>query len=110
MPSIEPLLKLTSVAKRFDSPGNAGSLAVLDGITLELGAGESLAIVGPSGSGKSTLLHIIGTLDRPTSGQVWLAGKDVSQLDEREVAAVHGPGECARADARKTSPRLNRCD
>src|SRR6266571_3789329 len=88
MPSIEPLLKLTSVAKRFDSPGNAGSLAVLDGITLEVGAGESLAIVGPSGSGKSTLLHIIGTLDRPTSGQVLLAGKDVSQLDEREIAAV----------------------
>jgi len=61
---------------------------VLGGITLEVAAGESLAIVGPSGSGKSTLLHIIGTLDRPTSGQVWLAGKDVSQLHEREVAAV----------------------
>ena len=88
MPSIEPLLKLTNVAKRFDSPGNAGSLAVLDGITLEVEAGESLAIVGPSGSGKSTLLHIIGTLDRPTSGQVLLAGKDVSQLDEREIATV----------------------
>ena len=88
MPSLEPLLKLTNVAKRFDSPGSAGSLAVLDGITLEVGAGESLAIVGPSGSGKSTLLHIIGTLDRPSSGQVLLAGKDVSQLDEREIAAV----------------------
>src|SRR5882724_9512967 len=88
MPSLEPLLKLTNVAKRFDSPGSAGSLAVLDGITLEVAAGESLAIVGPSGSGKSTLLHIIGTLDQPTSGQVLLAGKDVSQLDEREVAAV----------------------
>ncbi|SRR6266446_1702339 len=88
MSSHEPLLKLSNVAKRFDSPGNAGSLAVLDGITLEVGAGESLAIVGPSGSGKSTLLHIIGTLDRPTSGQVLLAGKDVSQLDEREIAAV----------------------
>src|SRR5438445_1918252 len=88
MPSMDPLLKLTNVAKRFDSPGDAGSLAVLDGITLEVAAGESLAIVGPSGSGKSTLLHIIGTLDRPTSGQVLLAGKDVSQLVEREIAAV----------------------
>src|SRR5436190_15252047 len=88
MPSLDPLLRLINVAKRFDSPGNAGSLAVLDGITLEVGAGESLAIVGPSGSGKSTLLHLIGTLDRPTSGQVLLAGKDVSQLDEREIAAV----------------------
>ncbi len=85
---MDPLLKLTNVAKRFDSPGDAGSLAVLDGITLEVAAGESLAIVGPSGSGKSTLLHIIGTLDQPTSGQVLLAGKDVSQLDEREIAAV----------------------
>jgi len=88
MPSLDPLLKLTDVAKRFDSLGNAGSLTVLDGITLEVAAGESLAIVGPSGSGKSTLLHIIGTLDQPTSGQVWLAGKDVSQLDERDIAAV----------------------
>ena len=88
MPSMDPLLKLTNVAKRFDSPGDAGSLAVLHGITLEVAAGESLAIVGPSGSGKSTLLHIIGTLDRPTSGQVLLAGKDVSQLVEREIAAV----------------------
>src|SRR5213594_2451127 len=88
MPSTDPLLRLTNVAKRFDSPGNAGSLAVLDGITLEVIAGESLAIIGPSGSGKSTLLHIMGTLDRPTSGQVSLAGKDVSQLNETELAVV----------------------
>ena len=91
MPSTDPLLKLTNVAKRFDSPGNAGSLIVLDGITLEVGAGESLAIVGPSGSGKSTLLHIIGTLDSPTAGQVLLAGKDVSQLDEREILNAEIP-------------------
>jgi len=88
MPSPEPLLKLANVSRRYDSPDNAGSLAVLSEISLEVTPGESLAIVGPSGSGKSTLLHIIGTLDRPTSGQVWLAGKDVSQLLEPELAAV----------------------
>jgi len=88
MPLPDPLLKLSNVAKRFDSPGSTGSLAVLDGITLEILAGESLAIVGPSGSGKSTLLHIIGTLDQPTSGQIWLAGRDISQLDEQEIASV----------------------
>src|SRR5207248_4482106 len=88
MPSTDPLLKLTNVAKRFDSPGSAGSLAVLDGITLEVGAGESLAVVGPSGSGKSTLLNIIGTLDRPTSGQVLLDGQDLSRLDDLQLATV----------------------
>ena len=88
MPSPEPLLKLANVSRRYDSPDNAGSLAVLSEISLEVTPGESLAIVGPSGSGKSTLLHIIGTLDRPTSGQVWFAGKDVSQLLEPELAAV----------------------
>jgi len=88
MPSPEPLLKLANVTKRYESPDNAGSLAVLRDISLEVSAGESLAIVGPSGSGKSTLLHIIGTLDRPSSGQVWLAGKDISQLAEEELAAL----------------------
>jgi lipoprotein-releasing system ATP-binding protein len=53
-----------------------------------MSAGESLAIVGPSGSGKSTLLHIVGTLDHPTSGQVFLAGRELSTLNESETAAV----------------------
>src|SRR3989449_5395248 len=88
MSSAVPLLKLERVTKQFDSPEGASPLIVLSEISLEVTPGESLAIVGPSGSGKSTLLHIIGTLDRPTSGQVWLAGKDVSQLLEPELAAV----------------------
>jgi predicted ABC-type transport system involved in lysophospholipase L1 biosynthesis ATPase subunit len=50
--------------------------------------GESLAIVGPSGSGKSTLLHIIGTLDKPTSGSVTLSGQDLAVLDDHQVATV----------------------
>lgn len=82
-----PLLKLIGVSKRYDSP-DGGAVSVLNGISLEVGRGESLAIVGPSGSGKSTLLQIIGTLDRPTSGQVMLDGRDLNQLDELQLAEV----------------------
>jgi lipoprotein-releasing system ATP-binding protein len=88
MASPAPLVKLVNVTKRYESPDNAAALTVLDGVSLEVITGESLAIVGPSGSGKSTLLHIIGTLDRPTAGQVSLAGKDLSQLNETELALV----------------------
>lgn len=88
MPSPGPLLKLVSVTKRFDSPARTGALTVLTDISLEVGKGESLAIVGPSGSGKSTLLHIIGTLDRPTSGFVSLDGKDLGALGDQQLAEV----------------------
>jgi ABC-type lipoprotein export system ATPase subunit len=84
----EPLLKLVEVVKRYESPGSAEELCVLNKISLEVNAGDSLAIVGPSGSGKSTLLHIVGTLDRPTSGSVIFDGKDLSTLNEVEVAGV----------------------
>src|SRR5437899_2761057 len=82
------LLSLVEVSKRFDAMENGEHLEVLSGITLEIARGESLAIVGPSGSGKSTILNIIGTLDRPTSGRILLDGKDLSQLDDAELAAV----------------------
>jgi ABC-type lipoprotein export system ATPase subunit len=55
---------------------------------MQLAAGEAVAIIGPSGSGKSTLLNIMGTLDRPSSGQVLLEGEDVSRLDDLALAAV----------------------
>jgi lipoprotein-releasing system ATP-binding protein len=57
-------------------------------VSLEIGRGESVAIVGPSGSGKSTLLNIMGTLDRPSSGQVLLDGRELNQLDDIQLAAV----------------------
>jgi lipoprotein-releasing system ATP-binding protein len=88
MESPGPLLRLTRVTKRYNAPGKAGALVVLNDISLDLTRGESLAIVGPSGSGKSTLLQIIGTLDRPTSGSVALNGQDLSVLDDRQLAAV----------------------
>src|SRR5215467_3723325 len=69
-----------------DYPTRSGSLSVLRDITLELQPGEALAVMGPSGSGKSTLLHILGTLDRPTSGTVRLDGKEPFALSERELA------------------------
>src|SRR5262245_57096005 len=63
-----------------------GSLSVLRGISVTLRRGEALAVTGPSGSGKSTMLHILGTLDRPTSGTVRLEDKDPFALTERELA------------------------
>ena len=82
------LLKLLDLCKRFDAIQSAAHVQVLRGISLEILRGESLAIIGPSGSGKSTVLNIIGTLDRPTSGQVLLEGKDLNQLDDIQLASI----------------------
>ncbi len=82
------MLSLRQVSKRYESPDGAPPITVLEGISLELERGETLAIVGPSGSGKSTLLHIIGTLDQPTSGEVVLSGQNLAQLGPDELAAV----------------------
>jgi putative ABC transport system ATP-binding protein len=69
-------------------PSEEGDLAILHELTLDLAAGESLAIVGASGSGKSTLLGLLAGLDLPSGGSVVLAGKDLSQLDEDQRARV----------------------
>ena len=65
-----------------------GGVTALDGVDLSVEYGEMAAIVGPSGSGKSTMLHLIGTLDRPSSGQVYVDGHDVAALSDREVSAL----------------------
>jgi ABC-type lipoprotein export system ATPase subunit len=83
-----PLLKLSDICKDYESPDAARPVSVLREVTLELGRGDSAAIVGPSGSGKSTLLNIIGTLDRPSSGEVLLDGQDLRRLNDVELASV----------------------
>ena len=77
------VLEMDAVRKTYPGP-----VEVLHGIDLTVRHGELLAIVGPSGSGKSTLLHIMGTLERPTSGMVRIDGHDVAQLSDRELAGL----------------------
>ena len=79
----EPVLALRGVGKRYLGPP---PLQVLRDIDLTVAAGEMLAIMGPSGSGKSTLLHLMGTLDRPSSGTVLVGGVDVRGLSDRQLA------------------------
>jgi lipoprotein-releasing system ATP-binding protein len=88
MPDSSLLLEMEKVCKVYEAPEGSEPLAVLDQVDLALNRGESLAVVGPSGSGKSTLLNIMGALDRPTSGEVRLAGRDLAQLTARELAAI----------------------
>jgi lipoprotein-releasing system ATP-binding protein len=78
-------LVVSGLSKEFRS--SAETLRVLDGIDLELSAGENVSIVGPSGCGKSTLLYILGTLDAPTGGQVELDGVDPFGLDVKQLAS-----------------------
>jgi lipoprotein-releasing system ATP-binding protein len=77
-------LKVTDVHKSFEL--GPERIDVLRGISFEMRPGQSLAIIGPSGSGKSTLLHLIGTLDRPTSGRIEVDGKQPGDLPEPELA------------------------
>lgn len=77
-------LTLSQVSKQFPTRGEP--LVVLRNVSLELSAGQNLAVLGPSGSGKSTLLHILGTLDQPTSGTVQLLGRNPFAFDEPELA------------------------
>jgi ABC-type lipoprotein export system ATPase subunit len=83
-----PLLKLENVSKDYAASASAAPVPVLREVTLEIASGESVAVTGPSGSGKSTFLNLIGTLDQPTSGRVWLDGQDLSGLQEQALAAI----------------------
>ena len=77
------VLELRDVTKEY-----AGEVHALRGVSLTVQSGELVGIVGPSGSGKSTLLHVMGTLERPTSGLVRVAGHDVTRLDDRRLASL----------------------
>ncbi|KIP51533.1 ABC transporter ATP-binding protein [Leucobacter komagatae] len=80
------MITLEGITKSFGAPPTD----VLRGINLQVQAGEFLGIVGPSGSGKSTLLNVLGTLDRPTTGKVIIAGRDVSVLSDNALSDVRG--------------------
>jgi putative ABC transport system ATP-binding protein len=83
---LEIVLELDDVSKVY---GSEPPVIALDGVSFNVHRGELLAIVGPSGSGKSTLLHLMGTLDRPSSGTVRVTGFDVAGLSDRELASLH---------------------
>jgi putative ABC transport system ATP-binding protein len=76
-------LALQDVTKEYP-----GGVRALDAVSLVVDDGELVGVVGPSGSGKSTLLHVMGTLDRPSGGRVSVAGADVDDLDDRELAGL----------------------
>jgi putative ABC transport system ATP-binding protein len=77
------VIELDRVTKSY-----GGGVVALDDVSLRVEHGELVAIVGPSGSGKSTMLHLIGTLDRPSSGRIEIDGYDVSVLSDRQLSAL----------------------
>jgi putative ABC transport system ATP-binding protein len=81
-----PLISLQDLRKTYQLGDN--TVHALRGVSLEIEAGEFVTITGPSGSGKSTLMHILGCLDRPSGGTMWLNGKDVSNLSRTELADI----------------------
>ena len=83
-----PLLKLEKVTREFPSAQKDESLQVLRGVSMQVESGETIAVIGPSGCGKSTLLNLIGTLDLPTSGALTFDGRDITQLNDTELAAL----------------------
>ena len=74
------ILTCEGVCKMYGSGNN--QVTALDGINLKVGKGEFVAVIGASGSGKSTLLHILGSVDKPTSGKVTIDGTDLSKLNQ----------------------------
>ena len=83
-----PTLTMEHLCKSYEL--GSMELKVLRDINLTIGKGEYAAIMGPSGSGKSTLLNMIGCLDRPTSGDYWLGGQNVSLLDDNQLSLIRG--------------------
>jgi putative ABC transport system ATP-binding protein len=81
-----PVLRARGLYKTYGK--EAGLVRAVDGVDVDVAAGETLAVMGPSGCGKSTLLHLLGGLDRPTAGELYLAGRRIDQLGERALARI----------------------
>jgi putative ABC transport system ATP-binding protein len=86
----EPVARLLRLTKTYFKPDGSVLVHALAGIDLEISGGEYVAVMGASGSGKSTLMNIVGCLDRPTSGQYLLDGRDVSAMEDDELSRVRG--------------------
>jgi putative ABC transport system ATP-binding protein len=81
----DTVLRLVDVSKEYDSEGERPFLA-LDRVSLEITKGELISVIGPSGSGKSTMLHMLGCLDKPTGGEIYLDGKAISKMTHDQLA------------------------
>ena len=81
-----PLVVLEDIHLTLESP--AGSVNILRGVSLEIAAGETVSLIGPSGSGKSTVMMVMGGLERPSAGRVWLDGNDLGALNEDALARL----------------------
>ena len=81
-----PVLRTRGLEKQYGQ--GEGLVRALDAVELEVSAGETLAVMGPSGCGKSTLLHLLGGLERPSAGEVWLAGRRIDELSEKALARM----------------------
>jgi putative ABC transport system ATP-binding protein len=82
--SFDTIIQMEELAREYEMGGS--KINALDGVNIEIGRGEYVSIVGPSGSGKTTLFNLIGGLDRPTRGVVYIDGVDISKLDAYELA------------------------
>ena len=82
----EPVLAARALRKEYGR--EAGLVRAVDGVDLSVAAGETLAVMGPSGCGKSTLLHLLGGLDRPSAGEIWLSGQRIDPMGERALARL----------------------
>jgi putative ABC transport system ATP-binding protein len=85
----QELLYLENVSKSYDM-GKAGELTVLKNINLKINKGEFVAITGPSGSGKSTMINLVGALDAPSKGTIYLKNTDISSMSESALAVLRG--------------------